>query len=274
MRLRALISAALTLVACAGFAPASNAQSLEVHESGTGNQTVDHWRTYWGSYDRDSHQTKKIRITVTDLSRRSPDGEVRVYFIGRNQPQLDLFIYNHSVLQVHFGGDMEVRYEIDAPSLFLNEQHYNLSGRHYSHGAVMEGWIAEGRVGSHVFGTVASNQNLLAIARSDALQKMIVAAGIHEPQRRPDDSRVAIQPPSKPPAIPTSPSTPAPPPKASPSSAELATLIVPIEISIPYGKTTLPRGTKLRVVSRDSNTVTVVYLDRTITVPVASTDLK
>lgn len=209
---------------------------------------------------------------VRDMSRRSPDAEVRVYFIGRKQPQRDLFIYNHAIIQVHFAGDMEVSEEIEAPSLFLHETHY-WDGDHYSHGAAMEGWIAEGRVGSHVFGTVASNQNLLAIAKSDALQKMIVDAKINESQSRPDDSRAARQAPSKAPAVPAIPSTPVPPPN-TPAPAEVATLIAPIEIKIAYGKTTLPRGTKLRVVSRDSNTITAVYLDQAISIPIASTDLK
>ena len=100
--------------------------------------TVTHWQSRWGSYNRDYHQTKKIRITARDMSRHSPDGEVRVYFVGRKQPQGDLFIYNHAVLNIHFGGDMEVTNEIEAPSLFLNETHYRLINAHYSHGAAME----------------------------------------------------------------------------------------------------------------------------------------
>jgi hypothetical protein len=188
-------------IACLLIAARSHAQTLEVHESGTGMGTVDHWRSYSGSYNRDYHQTKKIRIIVRDMSRRSLDAEVRVYFIGHKQPQWELYIYNHAILPVHFGGNMEVSDEIDAPALFLNEKHY-WDGDHYAHGAAMEGWIVEGRVGSRVFGTAASNQNLLAIAKSDALRKMIAAAGIREPQPKSDGSPAAIQPPSEGPSIP------------------------------------------------------------------------
>jgi hypothetical protein len=46
------------------------------------------------------------------------------------------------------------------------------------------------------------------------------------------------------------------------------------DVFIRYGKTTLPRGTRLKIVSRNGNAVTVVYLDQTVSVPITSTDLQ
>jgi hypothetical protein len=129
------------VLTCLLLATGSYAQSLEVHESGGGNGTVTTWQTSWGSYSRDHHQTKKLRIIVRDISRHSPDGEVRAYFIARKQPQSDLFIYNHSTINVHFGGNMEVAEEIDAPSLYGRETYYRSWNEHVYHGASMEGWI-------------------------------------------------------------------------------------------------------------------------------------
>ncbi|HKP93966.1 MAG TPA: hypothetical protein VJS88_08720 [Chthoniobacterales bacterium] len=64
-------------------------------------------------------------------------------------------------------------------------------------------------------------------------------------------------------AAPTS--TPAP---------QFVTILQPVKVKIPYGETVLQRGTKLPIVFRDANTVTVRYLDSTYQVPIASTDLR
>ena len=65
-------------------------------------------------------------------------------------------------------------------------------------------------------------------------------------------------------------------PADNPLSAqpEFATVIAPIEIEVPHGKTIIPRGTKLRVVGRQGSQVTAVYLDQTVVVPLSSTDLR
>jgi hypothetical protein len=72
---------------------------------------------------------------------------------------------------------------------------------------------------------------------------------------------------------------PAPAPKpatlnATPSYApQFVTLTQPVKVKVPYGETTLPRGLKLPVLSRDAQTVTVRYLDSTYPIPLAATDL-
>lgn len=67
------------------------------------------------------------------------------------------------------------------------------------------------------------------------------------------------------------PTTPAPTASASPPVE--VTLTTPVEITIPYGKTTLPVGMKLPLVSRTSDSVTVRYMGGNYAVPIGSTDL-
>jgi hypothetical protein len=55
---------------------------------------------------------------------------------------------------------------------------------------------------------------------------------------------------------------------------EFVTITKPVTIQIPYGTTTLPRGMKLLVVSRDANNVRVRYLDGTYAIPVLVTDAR
>lgn len=60
-------------------------------------------------------------------------------------------------------------------------------------------------------------------------------------------------------------------PTATPQ--QFVTVIQPVKIKISYGETVLPRGTKLRVVSRDAQTVKVQYMGGSYIVPISSTDL-
>ena len=59
-----------------------------------------------------------------------------------------------------------------------------------------------------------------------------------------------------------------------PAAPQYVTLTQPVKIKIAYGDAILPRGLKLAVVSRDAESVTVKYLEETLTIPIASTDLR
>jgi endonuclease/exonuclease/phosphatase family metal-dependent hydrolase len=77
-----------------------------------------------------------------------------------------------------------------------------------------------------------------------------------------------------PPAIAAAAPSASPVPKPAAAAAEVVTITEPVKIQIPYGETTLPRGLKLPVISRDAKSVTVKYLDGSHAIPIASTDLK
>lgn len=81
--------------------------------------------------------------------------------------------------------------------------------------------------------------------------------------------------PSTPETTPTPEATPAatPPPAPTPTPQQVVTVLQPVRIKIPYGETTLPRGTQLRVLSRNAQTVTVDYMGRAYPIPITSTDL-
>lgn len=70
--------------------------------------------------------------------------------------------------------------------------------------------------------------------------------------------------------------TPAPAPvvKTPPTQPQFVTITVPVTIQIPYGQTTVHRGTKLPFVSREAQTVTVQYMGGKYPIPICSTDLQ
>lgn len=61
---------------------------------------------------------------------------------------------------------------------------------------------------------------------------------------------------------------------AAPPSQQMITLTEPVRVKIPYGETTLPRGMKLLLVTRDSQFATVRYMGQDVPVPLGSTNLR
>lgn len=62
-------------------------------------------------------------------------------------------------------------------------------------------------------------------------------------------------------------------PQASAGAPLFVTVTAPVTVDIPYGKTVIPRGARLRIVSRSNDSVVVEFLDGKYPVPISSTDL-
>jgi hypothetical protein len=60
---------------------------------------------------------------------------------------------------------------------------------------------------------------------------------------------------------------PATPPRNS------VVLTKPFTVTLPYGRVVIPAGTSLRIVQRNGASVSVLYLDKAVTIPATSTDL-
>jgi hypothetical protein len=249
------------------------AQSIEAHEVGTGDAVIHHWESRSGrSYGREYLQTKRLRVTVRDVTRRVREAEVLVYFVGRRLPSGDRFIYAHNKIPVVFHGHMEVTGDVPAPSVNLNRQTF--AGETSSSGVEMDGWIVIGRVGSRVFDTRASSSSLLQRAgessqEPDSLRAMMTAANIYDEPTSPQTSQTpananSVHQPPKPAAV------------LSPSSSPLqfTTLVKPVRITLPSGEATLQPGVRFQVISRDVGSVQILYGTGTITIPISSTDLR
>ena len=182
------------------------AQAIEAHEVGTGNAVIDIWGVSWGSYDRDYLQTKRLRITVRDVTRKLRPVELLIYFIGRRLPDGEQFIYSRNQIPVVFSGNIDVTGDIPAPQIMLNQHHSGWTGRNRFHGEEIRGWIIVGRAGSRIFDMRASGPDLLERAREDSQQPdsvraMIAAAHIHDeplnptvPSQTPPQSVAGQQP--------------------------------------------------------------------------------
>src|SRR5438552_7256350 len=94
----------------------AGALSLEAHEIGTGDARISNWETDWGSYDRDFSRSKKIAVTLHNMSRRPVPFAVTVYFIAKptiapNQIGYDahrLFIFDRKEHAGEFHNEIEL----------------------------------------------------------------------------------------------------------------------------------------------------------------------
>jgi hypothetical protein len=161
--------------------------------------------SFVGQYDRDYLQTKRLRITVRDVTRKLRQVELLIYFIGRHLPDGDRFIYSHNQIPVVFSGNLEVTGDIPGPQITLNQHHCGWTGRNRFHGEEIRGWIIVDRAGSRIFDTHASGPDLLEHARDsqqpDSQRAMIAAAHIHDerlnptvPSQTPSQSAAGQQP--------------------------------------------------------------------------------
>ena len=265
--------------------------SLDAHEVGTGSVTYTNWYDDWGGYNRDFYRSKRILVTVHDMSRKSSGFDLIVYFIARPAvPPNKIgmvtaypFIYDRAETSQKLNGLLEVKGTFPSRTLAANTQNYPLIGEGYASGADMDGWIVIGKSQGFEFGVCASNQTLLEIAQGNPRQHESFAAMVdaydkaHGPSKlnRPSETTTAAAPRQLTPATTAVAAAPdAATPALSPSATQFVTLTAPTEIAINYGKTTLPRGTRLEVISRDAKTITARYLGETIALPASLAEAK
>jgi hypothetical protein len=217
--------------------------SLEAHETGTGDAQVSLWETNYGSYDRDFSRSKKILVTLHNMSRKPASFAVTVYFIAKptvapsaqGYDPRALFIYDRGEHAGEFHNELELSGAFSSRSLSANVQHYEALGVESASGSDMIGWLVVGWSNGQRFGVATSSQELLRIANSSALESMVANYEREHPStlnaKNADESRpdapavreVAVA------------AAPAPPPLQTPA-AEFITLTRAVEVAISHGK--------------------------------------
>jgi hypothetical protein len=249
--------------------------SLEAHEIGTGDARVSRWETDYGSYNRDFHRAKKILLTLHNLSRKPAPFAVTVYFIAKpavapsaqGYDPRALFIYDRGEHAGEFHDELELSGAFPSRILNANVRHYATApGLDSASGSDMIGWIAVGWSNGQRFGVAASSQELLQIGNSSALESMVaIYDQKHASTLNAKNNDVA---PPNPPAVREAAVAvvPARPAQQTPAT-EFIILTKAVEVPIAYGKTKLPAGTRLRVVSRTGTSINAVYLGDIVAIP-------
>lgn len=253
--------------------------SLEAHEIGTGDARVSNWETDYGSYDRDFSRSKKILVTLHNISRKPAPFAITVYFVAKptvapNTAGYDarnLFIYDRREHAGEFHDEIELKGSFSSRTLTANVQHYQALGVESASGADMIGWIVAGWSDGRSFGVAASSQELLQLAgSSERFENMIADYDRDHPSTLTAvSSQRTHGRTSEPKEVDNKSSALAQTSQPKPS-AEFVTLTKPVEISIAFGKTKLPVGTRLQVVSRSAKSINAVYFGETIVIPLDS----
>lgn len=187
-RLSKLTIALAGLVAVSLCATASDSSlSVEAHEIGTADGTVNRWLVDWDYYSRDFTRQKKLQITVRDFSRKVPSVTVHVYFVGHPMGAAEpLFVYGHAAIPVELHGNLEVKGAVDAPPLRARVN--RVGNWEFARGADIDGWIVIGEHDGKPFHARASRQKLLDLAEKDRATLDAMVAEYEEtkspPQKR------------------------------------------------------------------------------------------
>ena len=102
----------------------------------------------------------------------------------------------------------------------------------------------------------------------------IIRLAVGSTAPKPSSITAAPTPPISEPAPANVASPPATIPQPTAAPEQFVTITKPVTIQIPHGSTVLQPGTKLPVLSRDSQSVDVRYMDARYAIPVSSTDLR
>src|SRR5438105_3902936 len=160
MKTLAIALGALAIVSSAN----AGALSLEAHETGTGDARISNWETDWGSYDRDFSRSKKIAVTLHNMSRKPAPFAITVYFIAKptvapSQSGYDarrLFIYDRKEHAGEFHNEIELSGAFASRNLKSNVEHYEVLGVESASGDDMIGWVVLGYSNGGIFGLAAS----------------------------------------------------------------------------------------------------------------------
>ena len=159
--------------------------SVEAHEIGTADGTVNRWYVDWDTFSRDFMRRKKLQITVRDFSRKVQSVTVHVYFIGHPMGNAEpLFVYGHATIPVELHGNLEVKGAVDAPP--IKARMTKIDGFEHVAGVDIDGWIVIGEYEGKPFQVRASRQKLLDLAEKErpTLDAMVAEYEETRPRRR------------------------------------------------------------------------------------------
>ena len=82
----------------------AKAVTLEVKEVATSTKIDQRWGTIYGSYDREFYRTKKLNVSLSNVSRLPAGGcQLRVYWLSKNLSDSSIHVHHSSQEPVTIG---------------------------------------------------------------------------------------------------------------------------------------------------------------------------
>ena len=257
------------------LAPGSSL-SISAKNVGSASSTSYHWATSWGSYDRDYFTQQDVELEAHNLSRFPAKIVVDFYFVGQPEHQAEpRKLFSRRTFDVDVPPGYQKRLSLRSDVLKSNETRYVTLGEQHNSGYQITGWFLQGSVPNeaHPFASVSSNPAW--IERMDWFAPALAQFVAELPRDR-SERRHQMRSPTPSPSKPAAQSNQTPP-RASitplPLTPGNSTVILTSDVAVKlaYGQMTLRKGTRLIVVSRTQDFVSVRCGNEVIEIPVSDT---
>jgi len=257
------------------LAPASSL-SISAKNVGSATSTNYRWTTSWGSYDRDYFTQQDIELEAHNLSSLPAKIVVEFYFVGQPEHQAEpRKLFSRRTFDIDVPPGYQKRVSLRSDVLKSNETRYVALGEQYNSGYQITGWLLQASVPNDAtpFASVCSNPSW--IERMDWFAPALAqfrAALPRDRSQRQNQMRSPAPVPANPSAQPdqTPPRDSITPPRPTPGNS-MITLTSDVAVKLAYGQMTLRKGTRLIVVSRTQDFVSVRCGSEVVEIPVSDT---
>jgi len=256
------------------LAPGSSL-SISAKNVGSATSTSYHWATSWGSYDRDYFTRQDVELEAHNLNSLPAKIVVDFYFVGQpdHEPE-PRKLFSRRTFDVDVPPGYQKRVSLRSDVLKSNETRYVMLGEQYNSGYHITGWLLQASVPNEATPFASVSSNPAWIERMDWFALALAQFRAELPRDR-SERRHQMRsntPPSKPAAQPDQ--TPARATITTPSltpSNSMVILTSDVAVKLAYGQMTLRKGTRLVVVSRTQDFISVRCGNEVIEIPISDT---
>jgi len=163
---------------CAQAPAISKSATIEVSDSEGNSQTLDRWRSSYGSTSRTKAVSRELGITVRNMSGTLPaEFEVEWYFFGKPAQGSRRFIYDKGSKRLSLKPGTFDKFLVTSKELSNYRYNSAVSNRTYHSGEKAEGWIVRVKSGDEVVRVKASSPQLEQIEKNPPeFQKYVAEA--------------------------------------------------------------------------------------------------
>jgi len=235
--------------------------SISAKNVGSAASAVSYWATSWGSYDRDFFTRQDIEIEAHNLSPLPAKVIVDFYFVGqRDYAPAPRKLFSKRTFPIDILPGYLKRISVRSDVLKSNEQRYVALGEQYNSGYHITGWFLEARVPNDKNPLAYASSSPAWIERLDWFRAAVVefnneAGMAKKPTAKPRPSTPATTLPSTDHMVSAQASAASSPPP------EISYVITTqdVNVKLEYGEVLIRRGTRLRLVKRDSSNAYVNF---------------
>jgi hypothetical protein len=237
-----------------------------------------YWVASWGSYDRDFFAQQDVEIEAHNLSRFPAKIAVDFYFVGRPEYKPEpRILFSRRSFTIDVPAAYQKRVSLKSDVLKSSEQRYVALNEQHNSGYQIAGWFLQARVPTDTRPFANASSEPAWLERMDWFLPALARFTAAVPQDGSGGPARQLLSPSPLPSKPAAEATHTPlqdsMKKRQPTMPASPNVVLTSDVAVrlAYGQMTLRKGTKLIVVSRTQEFVSVRCGDEVIDIPVTDT---